>query len=615
MFKELLFIMRYIKNRYLLLIDMLLSALSYIATVALIHPISNFRENFLEGIWFALGTAVLYCISRYLFGIYRIFWATLSSKEALRCILVHLPVLAVSITVGNFLLTEHPLKTGITMNIMMIGAVMAFRLLLIFCYKARHSFEKKTDPRVIVIGAGSLGTMLVKDIIENRNLNYYVVGYVDDNPDLYKHFIYGKQVLGPCKDIPKICMEKDIQNVIFAISSATFAEKAKILDICSNAHLNVKIVPSVDQTLTGEEMIKGIRDVEIEDLLDREPIKLDNVSISNDLRGQVVMVTGGGGSIGSELCRQIIKYKPERLILVDIYENTTYVLQQELEEKYPDQKLDVLIASVRDKARMSEIFERFHPAYVFHAAAHKHVPLMEFSPCEAIKNNVFGTYNMVELSERYGVKRFVQISTDKAVNPTNVMGASKRMCEMIIQAFSKKSKTQFVAVRFGNVLGSNGSVVPRFKKQIAEGGPVTVTHKDITRFFMTIPEAAQLVLQAAAYAHGGEIFVLDMGKPVRIYDMAEKMIRLSGFRPNVDIPIKITGLRAGEKLYEELLMNEEGLEKTAHSKIFIGKLIDISRSELQDKLDTLEAALHKSNEDVKEAFMATVPTYHPPVHQ
>ena len=357
--------------------------------------------------------------------------------------------------------------------------------------------------------------------------------------------------------------------------------------------------------------MKKIREVEIEDLLEREPIKLNNKLIGEDLLGKTVLVTGGGGSIGSELCRQIVKIQPKKLIILDIYENTTYELQNELEEKYPNQKLEVLIASVRDKKRLNAIFSEQKPHIVFHAAAHKHVPLMEFSPCEAIKNNVFGTYNTARCAIENGLEKFVLISTDKAVNPTNIMGATKRMCEMIVQTLERENKTEFVAVRFGNVLGSNGSVIPRFRKQIQQGGPVTVTHPEITRFFMTIPEAAQLVLQAAAYAKGGEIFVLDMGEPVKIYNLAKKMIALSGLREGEDIEIKITGLREGEKLYEELLMAEEGLEKTAHSKIYVGQPLNINKEELEEKLSKLESVIEKGIDEVKEIMSEVVPTYKP----
>ena len=362
-------------------------------------------------------------------------------------------------------------------------------------------------------------------------------------------------------------------------------------------------------------MIENLRDVEIEDILGREPIKLDNENIESLIREKVVVVTGAGGSIGSELCRQVIKYNPYRLVMIDIYENSLYDIEIELKAKYPKIKIDAIIASVRDNRRLEQIFEEYKPYLVFHAAAHKHVPLMERSPLEAIKNNVFGTYNVVNACDKYEVKRFILISTDKAVNPTNIMGATKRICEMIVQAKNKESKTEYAAVRFGNVLGSNGSVVPLFKKQIAEGGPVTVTHKEITRFFMTIPEAVELVLQAMTYANGGEIFVLDMGQPVKIYDLAVSLIKLSGLIPNQDIDIKITGLRPGEKLYEELLMGEEGLEKTAHNEIFVAEPLSITMKDIEKKIENLNNLLEKSdveNEEIKNVFKELVPTFKDP---
>lgn len=369
------------------------------------------------------------------------------------------------------------------------------------------------------------------------------------------------------------------------------------------------------EIIRNKKIFDNLRDVEIEDILGRDPVKLDNENIENLIKDKVILVTGAGGSIGSELCRQITKYKPQKLVMLDIYENNLYDIEQELKYKFPKIEIDAIIASVRDKKRLRQIFEKYKPYLVFHAAAHKHVPLMENSPLEAIKNNIFGTYNVTNACDEFGVKRFILISTDKAVNPTNIMGATKRMCEMIVQAKNKVSKTEFAAVRFGNVLGSNGSVVPLFKKQITEGGPVTVTHKDITRFFMTIPEAVELVLQAMTYANGGEIFVLDMGEPVKIYDLAVSLIKLSGYIPNEDIEIKITGLRPGEKLYEELLMGEEGLEKTAHNKIFVAEPLDITMQEVQEKLNSLNKLLEKDdtdNKEIKETFKQIVPTFKEP---
>ena len=366
------------------------------------------------------------------------------------------------------------------------------------------------------------------------------------------------------------------------------------------------------EIIRDKKLFENLRDVEIEDILGRDPIKLDNNNIESLIKDKTILVTGGGGSIGSELCRQIMKYKPERLVMLDIYENSLYDIEVELKSKYPKSKINAVIASIRDKKRLEKIFEKYNPYLVFHAAAHKHVPLMENSPLEAIKNNVFGTYNVVNICDEFKVKKFILISTDKAVNPTNIMGATKRLCEMIVQAKNKVSETEYVAVRFGNVLGSNGSVVPLFKKQIAEGGPVTVTHKEITRFFMTIPEAVELILQAITYANGGEIFVLDMGEPVKIYDLAVSLIKLSGYIPNEDIEIKVTGLRPGEKLYEELLMGEEGLQKTAHDKIFVAETLDIKIDDIKEKLGKLNVLLEKENADLNDTrntIKEIVPTY------
>lgn len=384
------------------------------------------------------------------------------------------------------------------------------------------------------------------------------------------------------------------------------------MELCQDTGVRTRVLPTTEEIINKQGAINSLRDVQIEDLLGREPIHLDNRNINSLIKDKTVLVTGGGGSIGSELCRQIMKNHPKKLIIFDIYENNLYDIELELKANYSKDKIEAIVGSVRDKTRLNEIFELYKPELVFHAAAHKHVPLMEKSPLEAIKNNVFGTYNVANCCDKYDVKRFVLISTDKAVNPTNIMGATKRLCEMIIQAKDKASKTEFVAVRFGNVLGSNGSVVPLFKKQIAKGGPVTVTHKDITRFFMTIPEAVQLVLQAVTYAKGGEIFVLDMGEPVKIYDLAVNLIKLSGFQPNVDIPIKITGLRPGEKLYEEILMDDEGLKPTEHSKIYIAKPSSITMTDVEEKLEILRETI--SNEDIqldkiKENMKKVVPTY------
>lgn len=477
-------------------------------------------------------------------------------------------------------------------------------------YIAITSKKYSDVKKVLVIGAGSKGALILNEFKKDPRCRKKVVSFVDDDKEKIGTYIGGVSVDGNKKDIRDICLKKNIDEIIIAISNDDSKRMKEIVDICNETSAKVKIIPSVTEIVDGKFSLNKIRDVAVEDLLGRQTIKLDVEGISSYVAGEVVLVTGGGGSIGSELCRQIVKFKPKELIIFDIYENNAYEIQNELLRKYPTLMLKTLIGSVRDKNRLEEIFRENTPDVVFHAAAHKHVPLMEDSPGEAVKNNVLGTLNTVELSHKYKVKKFVLISTDKAVNPTNIMGASKRVCEMIVQAINKESKTEFVAVRFGNVLGSNGSVVPLFKKQIAEGGPVTLTHKDITRYFMTIPEAVQLVLQAGAFAEGGEIFILDMGEPVKIYDLAENLIRLSGLVPEEDIEIKITGLRPGEKLYEELLMDEEGLINTSHEKIYIGKPGEFNLDKLRGEIEELKDIIKLgSKEGISNKLREIVPTY------
>ena len=457
--------------------------------------------------------------------------------------------------------------------------------------------NKLNRRKILIIGAGIAAHQIIKTIHSEMQDKYDIVGIIDDNKERLGFTVSSVKIIGNRDDIVKVCEENKVDEIFFSIAKIDNKNKKQILNICKKTNAKVRILPSMRELVNEKNLFGKLRDVEIEDLLGRETISLDNKNIESLIKNNIILVTGGGGSIGSELCRQIVKYKPERLVMVDIYENNLYDIELELKAKYPNIKIDAIIASVRDKKRLDEIFEKYNPYLVFHAAAHKHVPLMETSPLEAIKNNVFGTYNVVNSADKYKVKRFILISTDKAVNPTNIMGATKRMCEMIVQAKNKVSDTEYAAVRFGNVLGSNGSVVPLFKKQIAEGGPVTVTHKEITRFFMTIPEAVELVLQAMTYAKGGEIFVLDMGEPVKIYDLAESLIKLSGYVPNKDIKIKVTGLRPGEKLYEELLMAEEGLEKTAHNKIFVAEPLELTMEDIENKLDKYRDILNKDNID------------------
>lgn len=433
------------------------------------------------------------------------------------------------------------------------------------------NYSKKNGKRVMIVGAGTSGAVILKEMTTSRFSEGRVICFVDDDLNKVGKFLNGVPIAGKRKEIPSLVEKHFIDEIYIAMPSASAKDRKEIIEICRETKCRLKILPGIYQLLNGDVSIAKLREVEIEDLLGRESIRVNLDEILNYVSNKVVLVTGGGGSIGSELCRQIAGHKPKQLIVFDVYENNAYDLQQELKDKFPKLNLIVLIGSVRNTHRIESVFEKYRPDIVYHAAAHKHVPLMEDSPCEAIKNNVFGTYKTAKAADKYGTKRFVLISTDKAVNPTNIMGASKRMCEMIIQMMNSQSKTDYVAVRFGNVLGSNGSVIPLFKKQIEQGGPVTVTHPEIIRYFMTIPEAVSLVLQAGAYAKGGEIFVLDMGEPVKILDLANNLIRLSGYRPEEDIKIEFTGLRPGEKLYEELLMKEEGLQDTPNKLIqFVG---------------------------------------------
>lgn len=476
----------------------------------------------------------------------------------------------------------------------------------------RNGWKKSTKHlrNTIVIGAGEAGNMIIKELKSSRYLNQRVVCVIDDNPSKKGKYIHGIRIIGGRDMIQQAAEKYDAEEIILAIPSASTKDTRDILRICNLTECKLKILPGMYQLINDEVGVSNLREVSIEDLLGRDTIDIDLESVGQYVRNKRILVTGGGGSIGSELCRQIASHNPKLLIIFDIYENNAYDIQQELVRKYPNLKLEVLIGSVRNTSRIESVMEYYRPDVVFHAAAHKHVPLMEDSPNEAIKNNVFGTYKTARAADKFGVKKFVLISTDKAVNPTNIMGASKRLCEMIVQTFSKYSRTEYVIVRFGNVLGSNGSVIPLFKKQMEEGGPVTVTHPDVIRYFMTIPEAVSLVLQAGAYAHGGEIFVLDMGEPVKIADLAKNLIRLSGYTLGVNMEIKYTGLRPGEKLYEELLTKEEGLQKTANDLIFIGKPLEFDEVHFLSQLRELEKAAMEESPDIKEKVAGIISTYH-----
>ena len=486
-----------------------------------------------------------------------------------------------------------------------------YRILRLINNKRMNLLGKEHCVNVMIIGAGAGGDMILKEIENSRYLSMRAKCIIDDQPGCHGKLMRGVPIVGGRESILDAVGRYSIDEIIFAIPSASVQTRKEILDICKESGCKLRTIPGTYQLINGDVSVSSLKEVEIEDLLGREPIRINTEEVLGHVGGKVVLVTGGGGSIGSELCRQLAAHHPKQLIILDIYENNAYDIQQELIRKYPELDLVVLIASVRNKERIDSIFETYRPNIVYHAAAHKHVPLMEDSPHEAIKNNVFGTYKVAQAADRYGVDKFVLISTDKAVNPTNIMGASKRLCEMLIQSMNRNSRTNYVAVRFGNVLGSNGSVIPLFKKQIAEGGPVTVTHPDIIRYFMTIPEAVSLVLQAGAYAKGGEIFVLDMGEPVKILDLATNLIKLSGYRVGEDIQIVFTGLRPGEKMYEELLMNEEGLKETANKMIFIGKPIEFDEELFRSQLVELEREAMDETSDIRAAVEKIVTTYQP----
>lgn len=485
----------------------------------------------------------------------------------------------------------------------------SYRILKTIRSKYRENTGASSRTKVMVIGAGAAANALLKEIEGSQYLNLQVKCIIDDNPGCHGKLMRGVPIVGSRDRIADAVGQYGIDEIIFAIPSAGTKVRKEILDICKETGCKLRALPGVYQLINGDVSVSELKEVEIEDLLGREPIRINTLEVLDYVRGKTVLVTGAGGSIGSELCRQIAAHRPKRLILLDIYENGVYEIQQELLRKYSELDLTVLIASVRSESRIDAVFAQYRPEVIYHAAAHKHVPLMEESPNEAVKNNVFGTYKTARAADRYGAEKFVLISTDKAVNPTNVMGATKRICEMVIQMMNRRSAVNFVAVRFGNVLGSNGSVIPLFKKQIAEGGPVTVTHPDIIRYFMTIPEAVSLVLQAGAYAKGGEIFVLDMGEPMKILDLAKNMIKLSGYRVDEDIEIRFTGLRPGEKMYEELLMGEEGLKQTANKSIFIGRPIEFDEKIFERQLEELEDAAESESPDIRGMIKEIVPTY------
>ena len=552
----------------------------------------------------------------YIFHLYHSLWRFASITELKNVIIGTLVASILNVLVCELTGFDLPRSCYIIYFLILIIGVGGGRFIYRFMrfYRTYHHYghikEKRPLERVMIIGAGSAGEKVYKEIMNTDNVYKDVVCFIDDDKDKWDCSIHGTTIYGGRDKIMEAVEKFDVEEILVAMPSVDKKDLADVLNICKETKCRIKRLPGIYQLINGDIHMTDFKDVEVQDLLGREPIKVNLDDIMGYVTNKVVMVTGGGGSIGSELCRQIASNNPKQLIIVDIYENNAYDIQMELQKKYPDLNLETLIASVRNTDKVNDLFKKYHPDIVYHAAAHKHVPLMEDSPNEAIKNNVFGTLNVVKAADRYGTQRFILISTDKAVNPTNIMGATKRLCEMIIQAYNRKSKTEYVAVRFGNVLGSNGSVIPLFKKQIKAGGPVTVTHPDIIRYFMTIPEAVSLVLQAGAYAKGGEIFILDMGEPVKIADMARNLIKLSGYEPDVDIKVEFIGLRPGEKLYEELLMKEEGLQDTPNKLIHIGKPIEFDEATFFDKLSKLKEAAYGEIDDIRPLVQTFVTTYH-----
>jgi FlaA1/EpsC-like NDP-sugar epimerase len=586
---------------------------SYFA-LALRFDFGEISPNFLNNLQTSLPLNVLAMIAFfYLAGLYTSVWRYASLVElfnvVLACVFVEVLTLAINSMMGLRMPTSFYFIHCATMLILVGGTRFSYRILRMFYMMFRRVKDKRA--RALVIGAGEAGRMVIDETMRSQTMNTRIVCIIDDDKKRWGTRLRRIPIVGGRHSLEKAVEKYKVEEIIIAIPSAPKDEISKIVTECQRTDCEIKILPSIFRQMNQESATAvqdNLRPISYEDFLGRDQIVVNNEEIFNSLLGQTVLVTGGGGSIGSELCRQIAKCNPKRLIVFDIYENNAYDIQQELLRNYPNLKLETIVGSVRDYGRLEKVFTEYNPDVVFHAAAHKHVPLMEVSPNEAVKNNCLGTLNTVKLADKYKVRKFVLISTDKAVRPTNVMGATKRICEMIVQTYDKMSETDYVAVRFGNVLGSNGSVIPLFLKQIEEGGPVTVTDTEVTRYFMTIPEAVSLVLQASVYAKGGEIFVLDMGKPVKIYDLAKQIIRYKGLKPGIDIEIAITGLRPGEKMYEEMLMKEEGMKSTPNKLIHVGRPIEISETFLSD-LDGLIAAAQENPDDIKLKVAGIVDTY------
>ncbi len=633
---------------YLVVYDIIAVNFSYFLGLWLRFDLqySNIPREYLSAfLKFAPVYTVAVVIVFYILRLYNSLWRFASFNELNRIFAASVITTVIQIVGITALFVRMPFSYYV------VGAATQFALITVvrFAYRfinmerARREQSARSRHNVMVIGAGAAGQTILRELQNSKEVSGKACCVIDDNPNKWNRYMDGVPVVGGRDSIMEMAKKYKIDEIFFAIPSASIEDKRDILNICKETGCDMKSLPGLYQLANGDVSLSKLKPVAVEDLLGRDPIKVNMDEIFSQLKGKVIMVTGGGGSIGSELCRQIAAHDPKELVIFDVYENNAYDIQQELKKKYPNLKLDVIIGSVRDSRKIFKVFETYHPEIVYHAAAHKHVPLMEDSPCEAIKNNAIGTYKTAYAAIAHGCKKFVLISTDKAVNPTNIMGASKRLCEMEIQAFDhkvkegkaweipqifthwmdevvkkpeveetlKNAKTEFVAVRFGNVLGSNGSVIPLFKKQIEAGGPVTVTHPDIIRYFMTIPEAVSLVLQAGTYAHGGEIFVLDMGQPVKIDTLARNLIRLSGHTPDGDIKIEYTGLRPGEKLYEEKLMAEEGLKKTENELIHIGCPIPFDIEEFLKELDALTEAAYKNDDKIRERVEKIVSTYHP----
>ncbi len=609
---------RFLKAFVFVFFDILIVAFSYFFALMLRFDFkyslieSEYLHGYMETIIpFILCTVVVFA----LFRLYNSIWRFASVSELAR-IIVAWVILQGLFAIISFLLGENmPISyyvAGFVMSFLFTtGIRFSYRFLRAMVHLLQQKERNYGDERIMIIGAGMAGKTLIHEIVFSNRMEAKVCCVIDDNPATRRRYIDGVPVVGNRYDIPAMVKKYNITKIMYAIPTASGKDKKDILDICQYTDCEVLVMPGIYQIAEGKVSVSQMRAVQIEDLLGRDEVVVNSDQIHSFIEGRTIMVTGGGGSIGSELCRQIARENPKLLIIFDIYENNAYDIQQELKRTCPECKFITLIGSVRNTNRLNYILGTYKPDVVYHAAAHKHVPLMEVSPNEVIKNNVLGTYKMAKAAHEYGVKRFVLISTDKAVNPTNIMGASKRLCEMVVQMMDRRSETEFVAVRFGNVLGSNGSVIPLFKKQIEAGGPVTVTDPRIIRYFMTIPEAVALVIQAGIYANGGEIFVLDMGDPVKIDDMARKLIRLSGYEPDVDMPIIYTGLRPGEKLYEEMLMSEEGLKETPNKLIHIGEPIKMDDEEFLKGLAKLEEHAKAEDPNIRDLVKAMVPTYQP----